>query len=898
MGFLRRVFGKGDRRVTSQQLRQTLSVFIQAETWTASQQVVEAHPELLTGDTDALLAQLLEGARAQDDDNAARIFEEHRALLHRCREVGVDGAFAEKTGGTASSIPPELNPLLQRAQSAESRYHQTGDQAALNAAVEAWEEIWAHPAFAAASPGFQLVARNNGAGLFLRRYWARGDLRDLTIALSQWETCVAATPPGSPDLPRYLNNLGNGLRARYARTGELADLARAIGVYEEAVAATPPGSPDLPSRLNNLGNGLRARYARTGELADLARAIGVYEEAVAATPPGSPDLPSRLNNLGNGLRARYARTGELADAKRASTLWQQACELGLDGAVEEALRSARNWGNFLLDREEWAEAAGAYGYGLEAMARLYRAQILRQSKETWLRTARDLPGRAAYAFARAEQRQDAVLALERSRARLLSEVLERDRVDLTALVTQAPAAHAAYTAAATQLQALEAQDVGGQFDLPPGQTLVDAIRAAYVALDVAIEVVRAIPGHADFLAEPDWADVQAAVTPEQPLIYIVATSAGGLALLVQPDTITPIWLDALTDTALRERLQGPADDPVLGGYLGAYFAWRRNARDNDARQVWYEALQATLDWLSEAVMQPIVTEMRAHNLSRAVLVPADLLGLLPLHAAAPEGFTFTYTPNARALSAARKIGVETLHATSLLAVDNPDESLLFSGDEVAAVLDTFAEDQRLHLPHGKATSAAVRDALTGYDVWHFSTHGWAGWAAPLDGGLLLADDAHLTLRDLLQLKAGAPELRARLAVLSACETGIPGTALPDEVISLPTGLLQAGVAGVVGTLWSVNDFSTAMLMARFYEAWRVEGQSPPEALVTAQRWLRESTMAEFAVYFQHQIPDTAPERLPFDVASRASWSFKLLGDRNARPFAHPFYWAGFYYTGV
>ena len=60
------------------------------------------------------------------------------------------------------------------------------------------------------------------------------------------------------------------------------------------------------------------------------------------------------------------------------------------------------------------------------------------------------------------------------------------------------------------------------------------------------------------------------------------------------------------------------------------------------------------------------------------------------------------------------------------------------------------------------------------------------------------------------------QLRVRLAVLSACETAQPGTELPDEVVALPTGLLQAGVAGIVASQWSVPDRATAMLMAEFY----------------------------------------------------------------------------------
>ena len=84
---------------------------------------------------------------------------------------------------------------------------------------------------------------------------------------------------------------------------------------------------------------------------------------------------------------------------------------------------------------------------------------------------------------------------------------------------------------------------------------------------------------------------------------------------------------------------------------------------------------------------------------------------------------------------------------------------------------------------------------------------------------LLAGNRWITLRVL------AMKLHVRLAVLSACETALPGTGLPDEVVALPTGLLQAGVAGVIASQWAVPDLGTAILMAEFYRRWR--GTSPP-----------------------------------------------------------------------
>src|SRR6202043_3506752 len=86
-------------------------------------------------------------------------------------------------------------------------------------------------------------------------------------------------------------------------------------------------------------------------------------------------------------------------------------------------------------------------------------------------------------------------------------------------------------------------------------------------------------------------------------------------------------------------------------------------------------------------------------------------------------------------------------------------------------------------------------------------------------------------------------------VMSACESGVPGIDLPDEVVSLTSGLLQAGAHSVVSTLWLVGDAPAAMVMIRFYHLWRKQGIAPLRALVLAQRWVRDSTNGEKHKFF-------------------------------------------------
>lgn len=89
-------------------LLRELQAFIQARTWAATRRVLADHPELLSDEADDVLSQLIASAReSEEGGDTERILTEHRDLLRRCREVGVEQAFAEKVGANGRS------PLLQ-----------------------------------------------------------------------------------------------------------------------------------------------------------------------------------------------------------------------------------------------------------------------------------------------------------------------------------------------------------------------------------------------------------------------------------------------------------------------------------------------------------------------------------------------------------------------------------------------------------------------------------------------------------------------------------------------------------------------------------------------------------------------------------------------------------------
>src|SRR5690606_5995754 len=79
----------------------------------------------------------------------------------------------------------------------------------------------------------------------------------------------------------------------------------------------------------------------------------------------------------------------------------------------------------------------------------------------------------------------------------------------------------------------------------------------------------------------------------------------------------------------------------------------------------------------------------------------------------------------------------------------------------------------------------------------------------------------------------AMQLRAELAVLTACETGGGGVRKGEGVISLAHSFLHAGCASVVMALWKIDEKTNADIVSKFYE-YLSKGIDKSEALRRAK----------------------------------------------------------------
>ncbi|MEM6503245.1 MAG: CHAT domain-containing protein [Cyanobacteria bacterium P01_C01_bin.89] len=671
-----------------------------------------------------------------------------------------------------------------------------------------------------------------------------------------------------------------------------SNIEQGIAAFEAALEVrTLDTFPELWAMTQQcLANAYRERKRGVSE-DNLEKALTACESALKVyTRDAFPEKwAGTQNNLANIYRDRIK--GKPKDnAQKAIIAYRSSLEVHNYASLPELHRMiSRNLGDLQVRLGDWRSAAHAYENSLLAAEKIYQTCLMLDGKAGELRENGDLLRRTAYAYGRTGKWQQTATVIEQWRARGLSDSLQRDRANLTQLQESNPELRNRYGEVTNQLRNLEAiqrtdQLMGDRNAITPEARRNEAQRLNR-ELTETLEQIRKVPDHEKFLQPPTFDDLKPSFRADNPLVYLITTPQGSLALIALPDRIDHLWLDDFTAETLNEYLKT---------WLDAY-----NNRQDD-RHRWFSTLETITGQLWQPVMEPVVTYLDNHNLKRATLIPTGLLSLFPLHAAwtpdqtTPTGkryaldhICFTYSPNGQSLTAARAIAQNHPTVDTLLALENPTNDLPNTHREIETATKAFTNVKVL--PKEQATVEAVKTALTQTAIAHFACHGTADLNEPLQSGLKMSDGL-LTLNDLFALKlTGGDRTGIRLAILSACETGLPGLELADEAIGLPTGLLQAGVAGVVASLWAIDDRSTALLVEAFYHFWRTENLDPPEALRQAQQYLRDSTAAELNAGIQTN-RDGRGDRKVLAVGG------KKLSER--LQYEHPFYWAGFSYFGI
>lgn len=430
----------------------------------------------------------------------------------------------------------------------------------------------------------------------------------------------------------------------------------------------------------------------------------------------------------------------------------------------------------------------------------------------------------------------------------------------------------------------------------------------------------------------DGCDVANRLSPDQALmgwLDVAPLPASG-----RDDRSHWVWVLRRGKKPAFERLTGSGKD-------GAFTPDDRTLPMRTRRAMTDPAATPDLESLARQRIDPARRHLA--GVRHLVVVPAGIMVGIPIETLVDD-FHVSYVPSgtlfARLVDAnATSDASHTAHPAStaspirLLAVGAPssgpsdqssrrnDDPLVFTDPPAKpplpfamrelAALSSLASKTEL-LTGRAATEENLRRRLTNdrlreFDVLHFATHAVIDSNRPFHSALLLArDPASDPVGDVVEGRApfdgrlAAAEvlahwtLDADLVTLSACETGLGRRVSSEGHLGFAQAFLVAGARNVLSSLWKVDDRATAMLMERFYDNALRRGMHRVAALDEAKRWLRTRSRSDIVAWTQRK---PAPALDP-TLSQRTGTSEAADSSDADRPYAHPFYWAGFVLLGA
>jgi CHAT domain-containing protein len=611
---------------------------------------------------------------------------------------------------------------------------------------------------------------------------AYGDMGDREAGIRLLRQRLAATAPDdSVGLGRTYNNLGMQLR----QSGRLAEAQQA---YEGALryAERPEEWRTRDALLINLGELQVDQGNLAGARKTLERCLEGLEsgrdprvQAYAQTALAKVLLALKQNDAAARMAAAAA-----AGARRSQSPPALFPALAALGMAEESAGHVAEAGAALEEGVAVVEAlrAAAPGdpHGLEAVLKdghqVYQslvAHLLRQGRV-----------------------EDALLWVEKAKARVLNDILLKGGVDERGSMSDEER---------REERALYRRVAASAADRKQSQEAIGDL-----------EVFR----HHLYARHPELALQRGDFAPAGPREWRQLLP-GPRSALVEFFQLP----DSLALFVVRERSVTVSRLNIAPARLAAEI--RRLHDQVAARDVNYTAGASSL---YRALLAPAAA--RLADTDRWILSPDGMLWELPFQALVDahgqhllETISLSYTPSLTALWQIRR---RELHAAAapleLLALGNPAGAtpLPEAEDEARRIGQLYAAADRLVLTGADARQDRFREQAPRARVIHIAAHAQLNSANPMYSTLDLG--APMPAGDILRLP-----LRARLAVLSACETARGKALEGEELLGMGWALTGAGAAASVVSHWKVDSAATEALMVAFHTQLR-KGLPPADAL--------------------------------------------------------------------
>lgn len=182
---------------------------------------------------------------------------------------------------------------------------------------------------------------------------------------------------------------------------------------------------------------------------------------------------------------------------------------------------------------------------------------------------------------------------------------------------------------------------------------------------------------------------------------------------------------------------------------------------------------------------------------------------------------------------------------------------------------------------GEATERNFKEEADKYQIIHLGTHTEINNISPLLSRLVLSkdrnnesadDDGYLHAYEIYNLS-----LRAELAVLTACETGVGKSSSSEGVLSLAHSFAYAGCPSIVMSLWQIDEKTSSGIIEDFYKN-LADGMPKNIALREAKLDYLKNHTGELADPYYWSGLVLLGDTSPISISSNNSvWLFVIMG---------------------
>lgn len=241
---------------------------------------------------------------------------------------------------------------------------------------------------------------------------------------------------------------------------------------------------------------------------------------------------------------------------------------------------------------------------------------------------------------------------------------------------------------------------------------------------------------------------------------------------------------------------------------------------------YYDQLNNVLHDLFDFLIKPL--QLSGGHL---IVIPDGNLFLVPLDCLLNERDQFLIEKHSiqYELSASLAAILNNSQAVSSSFVLSPNyteskyDMLEYTEQEAKTVLSyTYKQTDRIF------QKPEIINKYTKSDIFHFAGHALVDEGASNSTYLALSDTSSLTEEEIYNY----PNI-LKMAVLSACNTGIGDILQGEGISNLTRSFMYSGTASVVQSLWSINDASSYSIIKEFYEGLR-RGETKSKALQAAK----------------------------------------------------------------